>query len=241
MNKIISGIYQIVNTQNGHRYIGFSKDIYRRFKSHYVSLKLNEHYNEHLQRAWNKYGKEIFNFMILEECENNRDILAEREIYWESYFKENNIVLYNIAFCGKGGKISDEINKKRAKKSIGRHHSEETKQKMRKPKKNKENYKGYCKKHSEETKNIISIKNKGKISWLKGLSKETDKRVKLLSISVSKTMKEKGTSKGENNPMYGNHNIWMNNGLINKRVKPELLQQYLDQGWKRGRKKKNAD
>jgi len=49
------------------------------------------------------------------------------------------------------------------KNMLGKHHSEETKEKLRLARKNY--------KHSEETKKKISLKNKGKIPWNKGIVK----------------------------------------------------------------------
>jgi predicted GIY-YIG superfamily endonuclease len=50
--KNISGIYQIRNIINNHRYIGFSTNIYRRCSDHYLHLLtiwyLRAYYNIHL-------------------------------------------------------------------------------------------------------------------------------------------------------------------------------------------------
>ena len=51
------GVYKIVNTVNGKIYIGSSKNIDRRWNEHIRVLELNAHNNQHLQNAWNKYGK----------------------------------------------------------------------------------------------------------------------------------------------------------------------------------------
>jgi len=74
------GIYTITNQINGKMYIGFSEDVNLRWINHIRALKDNIHYNEYLQRAWNKYGEVAFKFELLEECEP--DILASEEHYW---------------------------------------------------------------------------------------------------------------------------------------------------------------
>jgi predicted GIY-YIG superfamily endonuclease len=74
------GIYKIENLINGKIYIGQSIDIEKRWSVHKAELNRNYHCNNHLQNAWNKYGEENFEFVIIEECDNSQ--LNEREIYW---------------------------------------------------------------------------------------------------------------------------------------------------------------
>ena len=74
------GIYKIENLINGSIYIGQSIDIEKRWSTHISILNQNNHYNAHLQNAWNKYGSENFKFSIVEECEQFE--LNDREIYW---------------------------------------------------------------------------------------------------------------------------------------------------------------
>ena len=95
--EVISGIYEIVNTVNGKRYVGSSKDIYGRWVQHQNELKKEKHHNPHLQNAWKLYGKESFNFYILEQTNNDIQTLFECEQYWYDYYKERNIQLYNAS------------------------------------------------------------------------------------------------------------------------------------------------
>ena len=74
------GIYKIENLINGSIYIGQSIDIEKRWSTHISILNQNNHYNAHLQNAWNKYGSENFKFSIIEECKQFE--LNDREIYW---------------------------------------------------------------------------------------------------------------------------------------------------------------
>ena len=67
MNKLI-GIYSITNTKNGKQYIGQSINIHERWKKHKYRLNKGIHINPHLQNAWNKYGKNSFEFKILKIC-----------------------------------------------------------------------------------------------------------------------------------------------------------------------------
>lgn len=61
-----SGIYAIVNTLTQDRYIGSSGDIAMRHKQHKGLLRQGKHYARLLQEAWNSYGEEAFEFVILE-------------------------------------------------------------------------------------------------------------------------------------------------------------------------------
>ena len=63
-----SGIYEIVNVVNGHRYIGQSSNIPRRWNNHLSCLSRGKSKNPHLQRSWNKYGRDAFSFSVLGEC-----------------------------------------------------------------------------------------------------------------------------------------------------------------------------
>lgn len=60
-----SGIYLIFNNGTGKGYIGQASSLYNRWHSHKSDLKLQKHGNEHLQRSFNKYGEESFEFHIL--------------------------------------------------------------------------------------------------------------------------------------------------------------------------------
>ena len=64
-----SGIYAIVNTVNGKRYVGSAKRFRTRWNAHRAALNKGLHHSRHLQSAWNKYGAEAFVFTIIEFCE----------------------------------------------------------------------------------------------------------------------------------------------------------------------------
>lgn len=75
-----AGIYQIVNKVNQKKYIGSSTRLQGRKKRHFSELNCNIHHSQALQRAYNKYGKDNFDFFILEYCEIEK--LLEREQYY---------------------------------------------------------------------------------------------------------------------------------------------------------------
>lgn len=104
----VSGIYAIYNLINGKRYIGQTKNLYERQCSHIGKLNRGVHANKHLQRSWNKYGANNFEFVVLECCEFSQ--LNERELYWIDYY-QSNIYGYNIRLdpvTNRGLKWSEE-------------------------------------------------------------------------------------------------------------------------------------
>lgn len=68
--EAIIGVYKITNTETKKYYIGYSKDVIKRFKRHVDTLKTKKHQNVVLQRAYNKYGIDKFSFEIIEHCED---------------------------------------------------------------------------------------------------------------------------------------------------------------------------
>lgn len=89
-----SCIYIIQNTKTKHVYIGQAQDVRARWIAHKSSLRLGKHGNVHLQRAWNKYGENVFKFSVLEYC--TVDQLNEREQHYLNTHIPNGIC-YNVA------------------------------------------------------------------------------------------------------------------------------------------------
>mgnify|MGYP001567168099 CR=1 FL=1 len=186
----IQGIYKIVNKINNKIYIGQSINIEERFKQHKRSL--NKYLKYPLYRAFKKYGIENFEFIIIEEVINIRD-LDQREQYWldhyQSYLPKKG---YNLAIGAKGVIHSEESKKKislnNSRAMLGKQHTEEAKQKMR------INRNRNRSKMSEETKLKISLSHKGKPSGYKGKrhSKETKEK-----ISLYMTGKKRGKYKNK--------------------------------------------
>ena len=74
-------IYEIVNLVNNKKYIGQTINPINREKQHFTSLQNNKHWNKHLQRSFNKYGEENFDFFIIDST-NNLNELDELESYY---------------------------------------------------------------------------------------------------------------------------------------------------------------
>lgn len=79
------GIYKIENLVNHKCYIGQSVNCSQRWSQHRSMLRHNNHENQHLQNAWNKYGEDNFQHEILEECLQEQ--LNDREKYWIDYYQ----------------------------------------------------------------------------------------------------------------------------------------------------------
>ena len=121
------GIYQIKNIINGDFYIGSSNNINRRLYLHKYSLKKQNHHSIVLQRAFNKYGEENFEFVVLEECKN------EELINKEQYYLDNLNPIYNINKIAEnctGRILSEESRNKISIKNKGKKHTEDTKKKL---------------------------------------------------------------------------------------------------------------
>lgn len=110
MALIQSGIYRIRNIHNNRIYIGSSIGIKGRFADHRCDLNKNRHSSPRLQNAWNKYGKDSFEFEIVELCKPVREILLEREQYYldtlEPFYNVNLLAVSRL-----GTKSSDETKK----------------------------------------------------------------------------------------------------------------------------------
>lgn len=73
------GVYLIWCTDRERGYVGSSKDVYKRWREHRALLRSGQHDNQALQRAWDKYGGDAFEFSILERVSGD---LLGRETFW---------------------------------------------------------------------------------------------------------------------------------------------------------------
>lgn len=97
------GIYKITNNINNKCYIGKSVSIEQRWKEHLSAYNWEREKNKPLYLAFQKYGIENFSFEILEECENIRQLLNEKEQFWINYYDSTNQTKgYNITPGGDG-------------------------------------------------------------------------------------------------------------------------------------------
>lgn len=82
---MIVGIYRITNKIDGNSYIGSSKNIVGRISAHKTSLKHHFHYNILLQKAWDEYGENNFEFKIVYEVNDIEDLLIYEQYYIDKY------------------------------------------------------------------------------------------------------------------------------------------------------------
>lgn len=249
IKKPLIGIYKITNLLDSKVYIGQARNIKERWQCHLNNLTNNRHCNNHLQNAWNKYGAENFKFEIIEECEESE--LNEREIYWIDYYggcnSNNNYNLMAGGNCGgspsietrqklsiknKGQKRSQEFSKRLREVNLGKHHSEETKKKIglgglgRIPwNKNKP--------ITEEHKQKISKANSGRIrsEEAKQKTSNTMKGIPKSEETKQKMRKPKSPKAIENMKKAQQNRVWINNGIINKKIKKDELDKYLTEGF----------
>ena len=77
-NSTKTGVYGIFNLVNGKVYIGSTKKAFHTRKTkHLGGLKNNNHFNLHLQAAYNKYGEKSFIFRILYLCDTSEVEIQE--------------------------------------------------------------------------------------------------------------------------------------------------------------------
>jgi hypothetical protein len=60
------GVYRVRNTVNGRSLVGASADLPAMLNRHRAQLRLGAHANRALQRDWNEFGPQAFEFHILD-------------------------------------------------------------------------------------------------------------------------------------------------------------------------------
>lgn len=186
------GIYKIVNKVNGKYYLGSASNLKSRWKRHLYCLIHNCHHSIHLQRSWNKHGKENFVLEVVKHVE--KDLLKEEEQkYLDKLTPWNNKIGYNISrYAGGGDNISyhpniDEIREKQRHNTKSRWES--------KPEEEKEEYR-------------IKMSKEGNPNWRGGVTFYICEICKneFRTIEPRKTCHKcrcKHLMSGENNPFYG--------------------------------------
>jgi predicted GIY-YIG superfamily endonuclease len=143
-----AGIYSIRNKINGKQYIGSSKSIRQRWSAHRSELRAGAHHSAALQRAWDKYGEDAFEFLVLELVEDELARLARETALIAANRTADGRNGYNCLAIGGSPagythteetrrrmsegqlKIPLEVRLSYCRSFTGREHSEETKAKM---------------------------------------------------------------------------------------------------------------
>jgi len=100
-----TGIYEIVNTANGKRYVGSAVKLTARMNGHLSALRARRHGNGHLSAAWAKYGANAFEFRTLLICAKD-DLLFYEQRAIDAYDPEYNIA--KVAGSTLGVLLSEE-------------------------------------------------------------------------------------------------------------------------------------
>ena len=200
MNEIISGVYEIRNTKNGHCYIGSSVNILKRWQLHLSLLNSGKHHSLYLQNAYSKYGKDAFSLFVIERCD--RDSLIKLEQYYLDMLHP----AYNMSPTASsvlGVKHTRQARRNMSaaqignKKSLGYKHTEETKRKMSLAQIG--NKKALGRVVSPETREKISRGGKGKNAGRKLTQEHKDK--------ISKSLIGNQRNKGKHPPRKSRERI----------------------------------
>jgi group I intron endonuclease len=153
-----SGIYAITNMCNGKQYIGSAVHLNRRRRQHFSALGKGKHDNSHLQRAFDRYGADTFDFRILEAVPT-KEQLVSREQYWIDVARSEDGVLYNqrlVAASNLGLKHphTEEAKRKISENSARHKPSPEHTEKLRRI--------NTGRKHSDESRHKMSLSRRGK-------------------------------------------------------------------------------
>lgn len=123
INTIDSGIYMIKNVYDKKVYIGSAKNLVCRLSIHRHLLNNNKHHSLYLQRAWNKYGENVFIFGVIEVVKDINTLIDIEQKYIDKYKSSNNEYGYNICPLAKsnlGSKHQKGIeDKKRRMLGVG--------------------------------------------------------------------------------------------------------------------------
>jgi group I intron endonuclease len=137
---MVAFVYKIENTANGKFYVGSTtKSIKRRYSEHLCQLNKNSHKNPHLQNSFNKYGKDCFRIVAIEEIVNLDNLSAE-DFHKLVLKKELDYIIsfnpdYNICKETRSGKLGRTLSEEEKNKisliSKNRKVTEETKERIR--------------------------------------------------------------------------------------------------------------
>jgi group I intron endonuclease len=193
-----SGIYCIKNLINNKVYIGKSINIYERIRQHINLLNkesLDE--NRYLTNSWNKYGRDNFQYIVLEYLEKNESLLKERELYWMNYYDSTNRDKgYNLRQDTSTNCIVSEDTRKLQSKNRIQRYKDKPELRDKISKQFKEFWKNNPDKLKEMSKKVSKIITKYKIYQYDKYTKE------LVRVwdTLSDITKE--------NPSYKKHNIY---------------------------------
>lgn len=215
-------VYETTCLVNGKKYIGQHKS--ETFDEKYYGSGVA------FLNALNKYGKENFKVKVLEECQSLEELdAAESRHIIESQACERDDY-YNLTRCAHQPQL-DANTRKRMSESAKARCNDAFKERMSElhsgktlSEEHRKTISTMCKERvwSDEVKAKMS--ESAKKAWANGrefVGHEMTPELKQFFSELGTTV-HKGTR-------------WINNGTINKQVKPEVAEQYVAEGWKYGR------
>ena len=123
-------IYAIRRKNTDQEYIGQAViDPETHWNVYRNMLRRGRFHNPHLQHAWNKYGEDVYEFIVLDNSPKTQTQLDDLEI---QFILERGY--YNLKSGGHGGLHNEETKKKISKNNArywqGKHRSSDDKKKM---------------------------------------------------------------------------------------------------------------
>lgn len=230
---MIGYIYKIVNVLTDRFYIGSTLNPKEREERHFCDLEGGRHHSIHLQRAYDKYGKDNFKFIIIKEreFETESELRALEERYinfcWDSG------KLYNVSKKGSGGDLVsyhpllDEIKEKQriATKNKWDSKTNEEKEEISRRLRGRGNP-NFGNKWTDEQKERASKEKKEYFkthdNFIKGKTFEEafgEEKAKQIKQRLSEVASQKT---GEKNPFYGKHHSKETREKISKARKGNL-------------------
>jgi len=169
-----SGIYEIVNTVNGKRYIGSAVKLGARWNKHRRELQKRIHHNAPLQHAWNKYGESVFKFLPILTCQKSMLRFYEQQLL-DKVKPEYNVAT-NATQPMAGRRHTEATKMKMSQAGVGRKHTPEHCAAMSRARVGKK-----MKPHTAETKARQS-------AALKGKTKSKEHRAALSAANAGKKL-----------------------------------------------------
>ena len=205
-------IYETTNLINGKKYIGQHRSL--KFDNNYLGS------GTYLRNAINKYGKENFKVRLIEECESMEDLNIKEKYYINKFKADLSKDYYNIT----AGGSNERTFRGKNNPMYGKHHLEETKNKIRNTFNIKliskgENNSMYGKHHT--------FKSKSKISWKNSSSyKERCTNISLgTKLNMTSEIKEH-LSKVRKDYLKDKNMIWINNSINEFWIDENCLNNY---------------